>query len=720
MECKIKHWTELDYDSLPKTSASYRRDHKYSPMVASFDLESTNYKNLFSFMYIWQFGLEDQVVYGRTWDEFREFLADLKEHLHINYNHKLIVFDHGLRFDFGFFMREVPIDGRIIAKSKHEIVMCTVFDCLEFRDSYSYSEKSLEAMGEELGLNKLKYDYRKIRHSGTELTPDELAYCCRDCEILQLYYTKQSDLYRGVSKIPLTATLRVKRIMLEKMRLTDSKSGLMMGMIRKRQLNPASPADLLVLQHLRIAFFGGFNYCNLVHKGELMHDVDDFDANSHYIAQILLHKFPKNRFEPLPLPERAEELIKHSGIYKNKAMLITFRYYDLEAILPDVAFLPIYNKNYIECELVDRKSMVTHKMMHMHTGIMTLTDVDFYLMSKYYKMRNIKILQVLGSDYGVLPDYITSTCTDLYIKKSTAKAALKEIKKERKPTAEEQAAYDLVKRQLNRVYGIFVQDPVKANYMYNGVSVVVDPTDKITTKRTQYSPVLYQWGVWVAAWARFELLTLFGALCQDTEADGTKYYSNKILYCDTDSIKGHDLNLSIIAQYNENVKKRVRKYAETKRIPFELLDGLGEFEREHYDHFKAIGLKQYAYITPNGVFRYHISGLAQPKPDEEGVERCYFDKFDTLYEKLEALDQDMIVEPEESGLLKQIFGGERDAEQITDYQGNTQSVKVRSYVLLVPRGFNCSMDIVDRIASADPDRVEIAHSKMGHMCGVFA
>ena len=713
-------WSEFDFERLPQTSATFRRDHKYSNFIASFDCETTNYKNLFSFMYIWQFAIEDQVAYGRTWEELREFLADIKEHLHLSFGHKLIVFDHYLKYDFGFFKREVPIDGKLIAKSKTEIVLCTVFDCFEFRDSWNYTEKPLEEMGEEVGLHKLKgFDYSKIRHAGTDLMNSELAYCCRDCEILQLYYSQQADIFGSVGKIPLTCTLRVKKYMADKMRASD-KTGIMLAMIRKRQLDPDKPEDRKTLKHLRLAFFGGFNYCTTMYKGQIMPGCDHYDANSHYIAQILLHKFPKNRFEPLPVPASPLELIEHTGIYKNKAMLITFSFQGLEAAQKDVAFLPVYNKNYIEADLADRKTMVTHKRTYIEKGIMTLTDVDFFLLSKYYKARKIAILEVIGSDYGVLPDYVTDTCIDLYIKKSAAKAELKKIKETREPTPEENAGYNLIKSYLNRIYGMFVQDPVRSNYCFIDGRVEIDKAEQITTQKTLYSPVLYQWGVWVAAWARFELLRLFGVLCLDKQSDGSKRYNYRILYCDTDSLIGYDLDTNIIAQYNANVKARVRDLCRRKKIPFELLDGLGEFEGERWDYFKTIGQKQYAYITTKGEFIYHISGLAQPKADESGKLHSYFDKFDTLYEKISALDQDMIVEPEESGLLKSIFGGERDPETITDYQGHKAQVKVRSYVLLIPRGFKLHLELEEKIREADPERVKKMHAKAGHFCGVIA
>lgn len=714
----LVYWTQFDYSRYRKTSATYRRDHKYSEHIAAFDLESTNYKNMFAFMYIWQLGIDDQIAYGRTWSELREFLAEIKQEFCLNYSHKLIIMDHYLKFDFGFFCRELPVAGEIIAKSRHEILMCNVLDCFEWRDSYNYTEKSLDIMGEEIGIPKIKgYDYDKLRHPGTDLNSNELHYCEIDVEILLKYFRRESDKYGNIGKLPLTATQRVKRLMSQRMAASDNQSHIMMGMIRKRQLNPDDPFDNMVLKFLRIAFFGGFNYCTTMYKNQTIPNCDDYDADSHYIAQILLHKFPVSKFKPLKVPTNRSELddLKvHRGIYKNFAMLITFEALDIHAKYDDIAFLPVYNKNYHDLELCDRRSMVTHKLHDRDRVIMTLTDVDFYLMMKYYKIGKIKINCILGSEYGVLPDYVINTCVELYQKKRSAKAELKQIKETREPTAEEQAAYDLIKSYLNRIYGIFVQDPVRTNYIFTDGAVKIDNANRIRTKKTRFAPVLYQWGVWVAAWARYELLSLFGDLALDP--DGT--YNYKILYCDTDSVKGFDLDTTIIAQYNAGVKDRVRKFCARKRIDFDTMDGLGEFKREHYDYFKTIGQKRYCYITPNGDFNYHISGLARPHwDDQKQREISYFDKFDTLAEKMDALQQDMVIPATESGLLESIYGGEMDPVMVEDYNGDTMEIKIYSYVLLQPKGYKEGDDLLDMLQEVDPERLDLMFDKMGTPAG---
>lgn len=704
-------WTDFDFARYPRTSAQYRRERKCSPIVAAFDLESTNYDDRIAFMYVWTFGIGDQIAFGRTWADLREFLANVRAEFCLSHSYQMIVFDHNLKFDFGFFCSELAIDGDLIAKSNHEVILSTVFDTFSFRDSYQYTEESLDKMGEQLGIPKIHgYDYDKIRHHETPLTEEEHAYIKRDCEILLKYYQIQATIYGTPNRIPLTATQRTKRIIVQQMHGADSSSRILAGMIKKRQLNPDVEDDLKVLKKLRTAFFGGYNYVTTLYKNQVIEDVDDWDANSHYIAQILLHRFPLERFKLLPTPRTApeiEDLAAHRGAYKDKAMLITLEVKDLESRLPDVAFLPVYAKNYHQIELTDRRSMKNKKLYQLDQGIMTLTDVDFLLLRKFYK-GSYRIIEVVGSRYGSLPDYITNTCIDLYKQKQEGKQKLKEIEQHRKPTAEEEAEYALIKSFLNRIYGIFVQDPVRTNYRWNrekGV-VEIDPKQRVNTKKTQFSPVLYQWGVWVAAWARFELLTLFHALAMDGGA-----YNYRILYSDTDSIKGKDLNTEIISRYNAHIRARVLDYCSRRRIDPDILIGIGEFERKHYTRFKTTGLKQYCFETFAGEFVYHVSGLARPWIGEDGKEHSFFSRFENNNQRFDVFDADMIIAPEETGLKQSIFGGERPAEEVTDYTGRTATINVKSFVLLRDKGFNFSEDPLEYLDELDPDRVEMLRKK---------
>lgn len=704
-------WKDFDFERYPRTTVRYRRDHKASPIIAAFNLKSTNYKERIAFMYVWTFGIGDQIAYGRTWSELREFLADVRAAFCLSHSYKMIVYDHDLKFDFGFFCSELAIDGDMIAKSNHEVILSTVFDVFLFRDSYQYTEESLDKMGEELGIPKIHgYGYDKIRHHETPLTKEEHEHIKRDCEILLKYYALEATSYGTPSKIPLTATQRAKRLIVQKMADADRGVRIISGMIKKRQLDPDKPEDLKILKKLRTAFFGGYNYVTTFFKNQVIEDVDDWDANSHYIAQILLHRFPLTSFKLLPTPRtkaQIEEMAAHKGVYKDQALLITLSVKDLESKLDDVAFLPVYAKNFHEIALTDRRSMKNKKLFKLDKGTLTLTDVDFYLLRKFYK-GFYKILEVMGSRYGVLPDYITDTCIDLYVQKQELKRQLQEIEKERALSPEELAEYSRIKSFLNRIYGIFVQDPVRTCYRWNPKKCIVeiDRDIRVNAKNTQFSPVLYQWGVWVAAWARFELLTLFHALAHE---DGV--YTHKILYSDTDSIKGKDLDEKIILSYNAHIRARVLSYCERRQIDPSSLVGIGEFEKKHYTRFKTTGLKQYCYETPGGDFVYHVSGLAQPWEGEDGKQHSFFSRFENNDQRFEVFDSDMVISPEETGLKQSVYGGERPEEEITDYTGRTATVKVRSFVLLRDQGFHFTDDPLDYLSDLDPDRVEMLRKK---------
>jgi hypothetical protein len=94
---------------------------KYDGTIYSFDIETTSYYVLYgrqykaidylklsekekhdsipmAHMYIWMFGINDRVYYGRTWDELKLFWSKLNEIV----PEKKYVFVHNLAFEFQF------------------------------------------------------------------------------------------------------------------------------------------------------------------------------------------------------------------------------------------------------------------------------------------------------------------------------------------------------------------------------------------------------------------------------------------------------------------------------------------------------------------------------------------------------------------------------------------------------------------------------------------
>lgn len=689
----ICYWKDADFSVLKEPTSVINKKKKRhgggvaSTLVGAFDTETTTVEigeKKYAFMYVWQFAVNDMAVYGRTWDDFREFLLNLRSDLQLSVDYKLIVYVHNLKYDFQFFKNEVNLEGDFLARDARTIIKNTVNDVFEFRDSGCYTEEPLAMMGAEIGYHKLDgllYDYTKIRHAYTPLTDEELEYCEHDVLILTKYYRREAEKYGGVKNIPITATRRVKRLILENMRRLRKSE---IGMIASKQLRSDKKQDAEMLDLLRKSFFGGYTYSNVFYRNRAVSDVTGIDISSCYPAQCIMHKFPMGKFEPLPLPENVEEL-RTKKIYSNKAMLITFRCESMKTLYPGVGFLPSNIKNLWERSKPDPKNIKSKKLLTTDVPItMTLTDVDFTLLTRFYSCKGLKILSVVGCVYGTLPKYIIDTIVDLYKRKNQLKKRNEEIKKVRQLTYAEEAEYSLVKSMLNRIYGIFVQDPVRTNYEYSAEKGKVLPNGENVSEK--FEGVLYQWGVWIVAWARYELLNIFTAV-----GISEKKYKNNVLHCDTDSIYFTGNHDDVIERYNVYTVKRIEAACKMWQIDPTDMQGMGVLSKERYKKLKTLGLKQYAYIDDKNRFDYHCSRLTRPDYiyDDDGYlimnkGMNFFDQFETSEEKLNAFSTTMYIPKENAKIHQNIYVDNPEGETIVvkDYNEKIEQVKVRSYVVI--------------------------------------
>lgn len=162
-------------------------------------------------MYIWMFGINNQVYYGRTWDEFVEFMILIDKYV----PEKKIVFVHNLAFEFQFFKSVLKV-CEVMARKSHKVMRCEIEDCnIEFRCSYIMSNCALAGLPKLYALPVEKkvgdLDYTKIRTPKTKLTEKEMGYCEYDCLVVYYYILEELKTYERVDKIPLTSTGHVRR-----------------------------------------------------------------------------------------------------------------------------------------------------------------------------------------------------------------------------------------------------------------------------------------------------------------------------------------------------------------------------------------------------------------------------------------------------------------------------------------------------------------------------
>lgn len=153
-----------------------------------------------STMYIWMFGINNKVYYGRTWDEFIEFLNRLEDG-----NKQLkIVHVHNLAFEFQFLKSILKFD-RVVARKSRKIMegFCEDYNIM-FKCSLFMTNCALENVPKVFGLKTKKLvgnlDYDLIRTSITPLSDKELSYCQNDCLVLYEYIKQELLEYGNVRK----------------------------------------------------------------------------------------------------------------------------------------------------------------------------------------------------------------------------------------------------------------------------------------------------------------------------------------------------------------------------------------------------------------------------------------------------------------------------------------------------------------------------------------
>lgn len=715
-----------------RPDTEYRRSHKYFFEPAAFDIETTRFQDL-AFMYIWQFAIGSElVVFGRTWPEFQEWLRILEGELRLAHDFQLVIFVHDLRYEFGFCRTFLHIDeGSIIARTERKIIAFKA-GCFEFRDSYSYTEQPLREMGKAVGIPKGEdFDYSAVRLPVTKLSEDELKYCENDVKILTEYFAQARDEFGGTfSRVPLTLTKRVERYISSEMArsCTRTERYHMAG----RQLDAGKEDDYNILKYLRIAYFGGFNYATTEYQGTTLQGVFGADIDTSYISQIMLHRFPMTKFKKMEVgdhwfQDHLMDLIDGTGSFKNRACLIHFKAKYIKAWIPELAFMPIYPKNYLHRAPEARRRMKTEHVAECADIDTVLTDIDFRLLMKHYGVTGLDIQDIYTSRYMPLPEYVIQAAITLAAQKKVMKSEIQKYKDAGQiPPISDVVEYVRVKSMCARIYGVFVKDPIRMQYVFDnnsgrvvpagltGIDAAADALDVNGESRKNFSPTLYQWGVWVASWARKSLLDPLyeiATTCPIPQPEG--FFNRSVIYSDTDSIYWYDNpeGLQIIQAHNKRIAAAVERFCKKYNVNPDWIRGVGEYRVDWFSHFKVIGLKQYAFIQ-NGNFQYHISGL--PQPDErkkDGEFRSnkgkFFEQFETASEKLEAITEDLSIPAELTGTLKSRYIDEPAGCCVSDEQGNCMHIEIPSCIILEPQGFKASQPGIREVMSLiDPNKLE--------------
>ena len=153
-------------------------------------------------------------------------------------------------------------------------------------------------------------------------------------------------------------------------------------------------------------------------------------------------------------------------------------------------------------------------------------------------------------------------------------------------------------------------DPIHQEIKYNGGDYLRSGYETMTAEEIEKSlkgaAFPYQWGVYTTAYARKQL------------QDAIKLCGDRIIYCDTDSVK--TLGDVPIHRLNDQLKAR----AESVGAYADDMNGkrhyIGVFESDgHYRQFVTQGAKRYAYIKDDGHMGVTVAGVSTEVNEKTGI-----------------------------------------------------------------------------------------------------
>lgn len=536
----------------------------------------------FAICYVWQFSINDNVFWGRTLEDFKDFLQELEYYE----PHKKIVYIHNFSFEFQFLINVLQFDYVFARQARKPLF--AEWSTYQFRCSYFLTNMSLAVWAEQRKLSVQKLvgdlDYTILRTPKTTLTDKELSYCFNDVLVMYFGLLQYKEKYSHIIDIPFTQTGEVRKEVIDRMNVSSEYK------YRKRciKLIPNTIEDYSLLCD---CFMGGFTHSNAVHTNVVLGKVRSKDISSSYPTVMCLDKYPMTYFE---------ETIPCEDYFNNDnySYIITF----------DVEHLSSKRWNtwlsFSKCAKIKGYSLDNGRVLKADYVQLSLTNVDYEIFQLCYDFDNLNIIDFRVSSNDYLSPTFVNYILELYGNKTTLKGI-----KEKEPL------YMKSKQYINSMYGMMVTKNITDTIEFEEdrwKKELLNENNfytKIASEKKKLSKTFgaFQFGVWVTAYARRNLWK--GILALDYN----------VTYCDTDSIKYIDCDTDFFERYNKEIEMRENMRAEMLGIPKDkfcpkdkngIPHRLGIFDDDgRYKKFKTLGAKKYCYVDNDDKLHMTVSGV---------------------------------------------------------------------------------------------------------------
>ena len=564
---------------------------EYYNIPAAFDIEVSSFREheeKRACMYIWMFGINNLVTYGRTWEELDSFLKVLSTVLGLDENRRLCVYVHNLSYEFQFIRKRFDWNEVFLLEERKPAYCRT--GGYEFRCSMKLAGgKSLESVGKDLQKSKVEkkvgdLDYNKVRHSETPLTEKELGYCENDIRVLLSYIQEKIETDGDITKIPLTNTGYVRNYCRKACFKSWRKYKTLM---KNLEVAPDEYGQL------KRAFQGGFTHANAKYVGKVIENVASFDLTSSYPTVMVLEKFPMSRGKHIGSVTDVEQLLQ---LMETKCCMFNLEVTNLRPRL--------FQDNPIsasKCQILERHIENNGRVVFADRLKITCTEQDLYIYAQFYDWDEWEITDMVVYDKAYLPRNFVKSILKLYKDKTQLKGLV-----------DQTVNYMISKNMINAAYGMIVTDINRKEFDYVDDAFITSAPN-LESNIEKYNKSMkrflyYPWGVWVTAYARANLFSAIIELGDD------------YIYSDTDSVKftNYEKHLDYFKNYGEIIMEKISDASTFHRISVDEFSpqnksgkkvtiGLWDFEGV-YDKFKTLGAKRYL-VQKDGKFSLTVAGV---------------------------------------------------------------------------------------------------------------
>lgn len=579
----------------------YKVDKTFYNIQMGFDIETTRDANTdTSYMYIWQLSINNNVILGRYWDEFFILLDTIKRLLHPRSNARCICWIHNFSHEFAYMKRYIKYNDDYFFTGERTPIYVTHDDFIQFRDSMimcggcSLAKLAKDYCTTQKAVGDLDYDRPRNKSDACNMTDIEYGYCINDVMILSEFaaYYWQTYLKNHFCPVTSSSVLRA-----------EIKSG--MTEDDRTFIKMAYP-DFDLYSYLTSAIYrGGYVHANINCVGELYTDknrIGGADITSSYPFTMLAQYAPSMfiRYKDLTLDE-------YETLIKTKCVIATFEFINLKN--KTAHSIESVSKCFNVDEILDdelHSVLDNGRILQARYVVTALTELDYLNYNDFYTWDAVNITLVYVAERVRLPHYLVTSMLKYYRKKSELKAA--------------GMPYAIEKAKVNTYYGVTVTRLTieETHVDEHGNTSLVNNFD--FAKATKNASLLPQWGVYISAHARRNILEIVRKIeTIGDENSRRERPAQRVLYVDTDSIKVLNWNYEIDELLKRtNAEKRAQAragldyYGASGAGVISDKDGetIGEFDREFItlEYFKTLGAKRYCY-TYKGEFKSTIAGL---------------------------------------------------------------------------------------------------------------